>query len=93
MATQIAKGSAIAFDYLGKHLVVDDGSLLKRYGQAKLKGAGESWIFAINSEAPAEEHLIALLEQNGLKSAKYEPMGKGDDQQRLDGGLALAVND
>jgi O-methyltransferase involved in polyketide biosynthesis len=91
--TQLAKGSAIAFDYIGKHFIEDDKSLLMRYSRARLEKIGESWVFGINTEAPAEKHLIAFLEQNGLKLAKYEPVGKGDEKQRLDGGLALAVND
>jgi hypothetical protein len=37
--------------------------------------------------------LADFLEQNGLTLAKFEPIGKGDKKQRLDGGLALAVND
>jgi methyltransferase (TIGR00027 family) len=93
VATQLAKGSAIAFDYIGKHFIEDDKSLLMRYSRARLEKIGESWVFGINTEAPAEKHLIAFLEQNGLKLAKYEPVGKGDEKQRLDGGLALAVND
>lgn len=93
VATQLAKGSAIAFDYIGKHFIEDDKSLMMRYSRAKLEKAGESWVFGINTEAPAEEHLIAFLEQNCLKLAEYEPIGKGDEKGRLDGGLVLAVND
>jgi hypothetical protein len=51
------------------------------------------WVFGINIEALAEEHLISFLEQNDLTLAKFEPIGKEDEKGRLDGGLVLAVND
>ena len=54
----------------------------------------EPWIFGgISTEPPAKEQLAAFLEQNGLKLADFEPIGKTDKGKRLLGGLALAVND
>lgn len=41
----------------------------------------------------AKENLGAFLDQNGLALTGYEPIGKGDKKGRLDGGLALAVNE
>ena len=54
---------------------------------------GEPWMFGISTDPPAKEQLAVFLGQNGLKLAEYEPIGKGDKRQRLDGGLALAVNE
>ena len=52
----------------------------------------EQWKFGISTEAPAEEYLTTFLLKNSLSLIEYEPVGKVDDKQRLDGGLALAVN-
>jgi methyltransferase (TIGR00027 family) len=93
VATELAKGSAIAFDYIGKHIIDGDASLFYRLVVPMTKVAGEGWTFGIPTRTPAKEQLAAFLEQNGLTLAKYEPIGKGDKKQRLEGGLALAVND
>jgi methyltransferase (TIGR00027 family) len=93
VATQLAKGSAIAFDYVAKHIVEADASLLFRIVLLYLKIFGEPWTFGISTDSPAEEQLVKFLGQNGLRLAEYEPIGIGDKEQRLDGGLVLAVND
>jgi methyltransferase (TIGR00027 family) len=94
VATQLAKGSAIAFDYAGKHIVDGDTvKMLYRFVLPFAQALGEGGTFGIPTEPPAQERLTAFLERNGLTLTKYEPIGKGDEKQRLDGGLVLAVND
>ncbi|UCD72916.1 MAG: SAM-dependent methyltransferase [Candidatus Bathyarchaeota archaeon] len=92
VATQLAKGSAIAFDYAAKHIIEGDASLFVRIALLELRIFGEPWMFGISTDPPAKEQLVEFLGHNGLKLAEYEPIGKGDKKQRLDGGLALAVN-
>jgi methyltransferase (TIGR00027 family) len=94
VATALAKGSAIAFEYPARHVMAGDTSLFNRFVVAGTQMSGEAWIFdGISAESPAKENLAAFLDQNGLALAGYEPIGKGDKQGRRDGGLALAVND
>ena len=93
VATQLSKGSAIAFDYIGKHIIDGDASLFYRLVVPMTEVVGEGWTFGIPTLTPPEEQLAAFLEQNGLTLTKYEPIGKGDKKQRIEGGLALAVND
>ena len=93
VATQLAKGSAIAFDYPAKHIIEGDtSSRIYRYALTKLKRIDEPWTFGISTVFPAKEKLRVFLEQNGLTLAEYEAIGQGDEQQRIDGGLVLAVN-
>jgi methyltransferase (TIGR00027 family) len=93
VATGLAKGSAIAFDYAGQHIVAGDASRFYRLVVPMSRLTSEQWNFGISTEAPAEERLTAFLTQHGLILTEYEPIGKGDKKQRFDGGLALAVND
>lgn len=93
VATKLAKGSAIAFDYLARHIVEGDTSHVWRLIVSMTRLFEEGWIFGIPTESPAKAQLIAYLKQNGLSLTKYEPIGKGDKKQRVDGGLVLAVND
>lgn len=93
VATQLTKGSVIAFDYPAKHIIDGDTSLFYRLVVPMTKVVGEGWTFGIPTVTPAKEQLAAFLEQNGLTLTKYEPIGKGDKKERLEGGLALAVND
>jgi methyltransferase (TIGR00027 family) len=93
VATQLAAGSAIAFDYFAKHYVEGGKlSLLPRPFAAAFHWVGEPHLLGISTEPPARAQLVAFLGENGLKLAEFEPVGKGDDQHRVDGGLALAVN-
>ena len=93
VATELSKGSAIAFDYAAKHIIEGDVSLLFRIALLELEIFLEPWRFGISTDPPAKEQLAVFLEQNGLALAQFEPFGKGDKKQRLDGGLVLAVND
>jgi methyltransferase (TIGR00027 family) len=92
VATGMARGSAIAFDYAGQHIIEGDASRFYRFVVPMSRVIHEQWRFGISTEAPAEERLGAFLAQNGLTLTAYEPIGQGDGKQRLDGGLALAVN-
>jgi methyltransferase (TIGR00027 family) len=92
VATGLARGSAIAFDYAGQHIVEGDASRFYRFVVPMSEVIHEQWRFGISTEAPAEERLKAFLAQNGLTLTEYEPIGQGDEKQRPDGGLALAVN-
>lgn len=87
-----AKGSTIAFDYAGKHIIDGDALGYHRFIVPMSGLFGEGWKFGISTIAPAEEQLTTFLVQNGLTLIEYEPIGKVDKQQKLDGGLALAVN-
>jgi methyltransferase (TIGR00027 family) len=93
VAKQLAPGSAIAFDYWAKHLIEgDDSSILNRFLCKAVQIMGEPWVFGISTVKPAREQLKNFLEQYGLKLSRYEPIGKVDKRQRVEGGLALAVN-
>lgn len=92
LATQLAKGSAIAFDYAGKHIIEGDTTLIYRLAVASVRMIGEPWIFGISTKAPAKEQLTTFLAQNGLMLAKYEPIGNVDKGQQPHGGLVVAVN-
>ncbi len=92
VATQLSKGSAIAFDYPATRIFQDDAPLFYRLAAWGIQLAGEPWIFGgISTEPPAKEQLAAFLERNGLKLADFEPIGRQD--QQLHGGLALGVNE
>jgi methyltransferase (TIGR00027 family) len=94
VAAQLAKGSVIAFDYPAKHIMEGDASLFYRLMVPMTRMSSEPWTFGgISAESPAKEQLAVYLERNGLTLVGYEPIGKGDKKQRLDGGLALAAND
>lgn len=93
VATELAQGSAIAFDYAANHIIEGDASLPFRLALIELELLREPWRFGIPTDPPAEEQLAELLQQHGLALAEFEPFGNGDGSQRLDGGLALAVND
>lgn len=92
VATSLARESAIAFDYAGKHIIEGDAFQLNSIIVPMSRLISEQWKFGISTEAPAEDRLAAFLAQNGLTLIRFEPIGKGDKKQRLDGGLALAVN-
>jgi methyltransferase (TIGR00027 family) len=93
VATQLAAGSAIAFDYFSKHYVEGgELSLLPPLFASAFHWVGEPHLYGISTEPPARAQLAALLSENGLELAEFEPVGKGDEQNRVDGGLALAVN-
>jgi hypothetical protein len=93
VVTGLAKGSAVAFDYVAKHMIEGDASPLIRIGLLELELFVEPRQFGIGTEHPAKEQLADFLEQNGLRLAEYVPIGSGDKKQRLDGGFVLAVND
>jgi methyltransferase (TIGR00027 family) len=94
VAIQLAKGSAIAFDYPAKHIIDGDGPLFYRLALPIFRLMGEPWLFGgISTDQAAKEQLAAFLGQNGLKLANYEPIGKEGKKKRLDGGFALAVNE
>ena len=92
VATQLAKGSAIAFDYPAKHIIEGDTTLLYRMVTMSVRLVGEPWTFGISTESPAQEQLAAFLDQNGLKLAKYEPIGEVGNGHMPDGGLVVAVH-
>jgi methyltransferase (TIGR00027 family) len=92
VAAQLAKGSAIAFDYAGRHIIEGDTSLIYRLVVFASRVMREGWIFGIPTESPAREQLTAFLKEKGLRLTEYEAIGKADKKGRLDGGLALAVN-
>jgi methyltransferase (TIGR00027 family) len=93
VATGLAKRSAIAFDYAGQHIIEGDTLPFHRLVVRMSRQISEQWKFGISTEAPAVERLTAFLAEHGLSLAEYEPIGKGDKKQRIDGGLVLAVND
>lgn len=95
VATKLAKGSAVAFDYVGQHIIDGEGSPLYRLAVPATRFLGRhiAWVFGIRTDSPAQENLTAFLAENGLRLAGYEPVGKPDPKQRLVGGLALAAND
>lgn len=92
VATQLAKGSAVAFDYVGRHIIESNGPLFYRLLVPMSRLMGVSWVFGISTDSPAEEKLTAFLDENGLELAEYEPIGNADRKQRLIGGLVLATN-
>jgi methyltransferase (TIGR00027 family) len=99
VATQLAAGSAIAFDYFSRHYVEGgELSLLPRPLGSFFRLIGEPHVFGIPTEPPAEERLAVFLRENGLTLAEYEPIGAdsrhsaGDERHRADGGLVLATN-
>jgi hypothetical protein len=77
-ATQLTKGSAIAFDYPAKHIIDGDASLFHRPVVRMSKVVGEGRTFGIPTLTPTKEQLASSQEQNGLTLTKYEPIGKGD---------------
>ena len=92
VATQLAKGSAVAFDYVGRHIIESNGPLFYRLLVPMIRLTSYSWVFGISTDSPTEEKLTAFLDENGLKLAEYEPIGNADRKQRLIGGLVLATN-
>jgi methyltransferase (TIGR00027 family) len=105
VATQLAAGSAIAFDYFSRHYVQGgDFSLLPRPFAFAFRWIGEPHVFGLPTEPPARARLAAYLAANGLQLVEFEPIGAGardtagtvhspdDEGHRVDGGLALAVN-
>lgn len=92
VATELAPGSAIAFDFYGQHFIDGDTSLFMRFGLWVLQALGEPLLWGINTDHPAEQQVAAYLEQHGLALAAFEPIGKADESHRADGGLVLAVN-
>ena len=93
VATQLAKGSAVSFDYLGRQIIENNGPLFYRLliPLGRLMGVG--WVFGISTDSPAEGQLATFLGQNGLRLTRFEAVGRADSKYGLVGGLVLATND
>ena len=95
VATQLAKGSAVSFDYVGRHIAEENGPrpLFYRWLIPLTRLMGVGWVFGISTDSPAEEQLATFLGQNGLRLTRFEAVGRADSKYGLVGGLAAATND
>jgi methyltransferase (TIGR00027 family) len=91
VATQLGEGSAIAFDYAAEHIVAGDTSAFLRFALWEARMLGGGWRSGLGTNPPARERLSAYLGEQGLRLLAFEPIGQGDREGRVDGGLALAV--
>ena len=78
VATGLASGSAIAFDYFSRHYVEGgEFSLLPWPFAAFFRWIGEPHVFGLPTEAPARARLAAFLAEKDLRLVEFEPIGAG----------------
>jgi methyltransferase (TIGR00027 family) len=92
VATHLAQGSAIAFDYFSERVVAGHTSLPIRIGLLYVRALGEPWIFGISTTLSAAQRVDAYLADHGLALSEFAPLGKSEARTGPFGGLALAVN-
>lgn len=92
VAHEMAPGSAIAFDYVGEHILRSGGEGITKLFLKQAARMGEPWQFGISTAPPARDTLGDYLAQFGLSLQAHEVVAVEEGSIRADGGLALAVN-
>lgn len=86
-----APGSVVAFDYFSTELL-EDRSLLWRYGRAVLKAVGEPFgSFGIASTPPVKRRVATFLESCGLTLEEQRNFGQETDRKHALAGFATAI--
>lgn len=83
-------GSAVAFDYFSRELLVSPG-LLWRYARAVIRITGEPWKFGIDNTPPVRERVAEFLASCGLMLEEQRNFGEETASKRALAGFAIAV--